>query len=65
MKEKTQTIALRAPLSLVKRIDAYAEQLSARADGVAISRTDAMMTLMLRALDTVEDEAKKPANRRG
>lgn len=50
--EKTQQVGVRLPVTLVERIDSYAEELTSERPGIRVSRTEAIRFLILRALDT-------------
>ncbi len=50
--EDTIQVGVRLPVSLVARIDAYAQELSEERPGIHVSRTDAIRVLLLRALES-------------
>ena len=55
--EQIQT-AFRLPVSLLKRVEAYGRALEERNPGVRVSRTDAVRSLLDRALSDFERETK-------
>jgi len=56
MSEKTQQVAIRLPVSLLKRVDRYRKQLEAEATWATRTRADAVRALLARGLDAVEAE---------
>src|SRR5689334_19582948 len=68
--EPTQQVALRLPLSIIERADAYAAQLAAEHPGLQITRTDAMRMILAKHLPPRESPspstlAAKPPRSRG
>jgi len=57
--ERGEQLAFRFPKVLIERIDRYATRLSNEHPGLEFSRSDAVRTLLTRALDEVEG-TKKP-----
>ena len=57
-RDRTRQLAIRLPTSLVDRLDAHAERMRAQARGVRVTRADALRSLLLAALDTVEIASK-------
>jgi hypothetical protein len=53
-REATVQVALRVPFSMLAGIDAHAERLRKQTGVPTISRTDAMLGLLGRALEAVE-----------
>jgi hypothetical protein len=51
---KTQQIALRVPLPLLERIDAYAERIRADTRMFRVTRTEAALVLIRLGLEAVE-----------
>ena len=58
-REKTVQVGLRLPVSVVERIDLYAERLRAETGLLGVTRTDAATALLVKGLGTVERTAKK------
>ena len=56
---KTLT-AFRLPPELLTRIDAYAERLQRETPWATVTRADAARALLVRALETVDRDNKKP-----
>jgi hypothetical protein len=59
MAEKTQQVAFRLSLSLLKRVDRHAERLRREAPWSNANRADAVRALLTSALDEAEG-AKQP-----
>jgi predicted DNA-binding protein len=57
--ERGVQLAFRVPADLVQRLDAHAERLSRDNPGLEFTRTDAVRTLLTRALDEIEAGAKR------
>jgi len=57
-REETFQAAFRLPVSLMAKIDAYAEMLSKQAEGALVSRTDAARILLEKALADFEPATK-------
>jgi hypothetical protein len=57
--ERGVQLAFRVPAELVERLDAHAERLSREHPGLEFTRTDAVRTLLTRALDEIEGEKKR------
>jgi hypothetical protein len=53
-REPTKMINFRLEPSLIARLDAHAERMTAATPGVTFSRIDALRTLLVPALDAVE-----------
>lgn len=51
MSEAKKQVAFRLPESLISRIDAFAEQCERERPGLSVSRTEALVILLTRALD--------------
>lgn len=60
--ERGEQLAFRFPKALIERLDRYAARLSDEHPGLEFSRSDAVRTLLTRALDEV-DGTKKPRGR--
>jgi hypothetical protein len=58
-REATVQVGLRLPLSLVKRIDSYAERLRKETGLLGVTRTDSVTALLLRGLKAVESTARR------
>jgi hypothetical protein len=56
--EETAVIWVRLPTDLIRRLDAYAEELRAITPGVSITRTDAARAILTNALVTPKKEKK-------
>jgi hypothetical protein len=54
MREKTKQVAFRLSVSLLKRLDRYAERLRLEAPWSNANRADAVRALLTRALDEAE-----------
>ena len=52
--EATQQAAFRLPLSLLDRLDRYAERVSREQKGLSVTRADVVRLLLIRALDELE-----------
>jgi len=63
MGEETKQAAFRLPVSLLARLDAYAEQMGVEQPGMTFTRADALRVLLTRALD--EHARPAPKSRRG
>lgn len=48
--EETAVVSIRLPLDLVRRLDAYADELRLITPGVNVTRTDAARAILTRAL---------------
>jgi hypothetical protein len=64
--EKTKQAAFRFPLSLLRRLDAYADQMSAQMPGLRFSRADAVRVLLEKGLEEagVPDQAARKKGKR-
>lgn len=51
MAEPKKQVAFRLPESLIARIDAFAEQCERERPGLSVNRTEALVILLMRALD--------------
>jgi hypothetical protein len=51
MNEAKKQVAFRLPESLIARIDAFAEQCERERPGLSVNRTEALVILLMRALD--------------
>lgn len=56
---ETAPVAFRLDAALLKRLDAHAERMREAMPGLTISRTDALRTLLLKALDAEEKRGKR------
>ena len=63
MAEPTQQVAFRLPVSLVERLDAYAEHMSKEQPGIDFTRADAVRALLTRALDGTQPKKAKRTGR--
>lgn len=61
-KEPTTQVAFRLPDSLVKRLDRHVERMTAENPGLDFTRTEAVRSLLTRALDQIEG-AKRAGGR--
>lgn len=59
MSEETKQTAFRLPVSLLARLDAYAEQMATEHPGMTFSRADALRVLLTLALDAHARPAPK------
>jgi len=57
--ERGVQLAFRVPADIVQRLDAHAARLSRDNPGLEFTRTDAVRTLLTRALDEVESGEKR------
>lgn len=58
MAESKKQVAFRLPESLISRIDAFAERCERERPGLSVSRTEALVILLTRALDAEVDGAR-------
>jgi hypothetical protein len=56
---KTTQVALRLPKKLLERLDEHAKRMSAAMPGLTFTRVDAVKSLLTKALDEAEAEAKR------
>ncbi len=57
-KDKTVQLAFRLPAALVARVDVYAKRLNGATPGLDVTRTDAVRSLLVQALDALRVEPK-------
>jgi predicted DNA-binding protein len=62
--EETLQTAFRLPVSLLERLDAYADRLRAEQPGINITRADVVRLLLSRALSEVEAAAPRQSGLR-
>jgi hypothetical protein len=58
MADPTQQVAFRLPVSLLERLDAYADRMRDAQPGLTVTRADVVRVLLARALDADEAAAK-------
>lgn len=56
---ETKQLAIRLPVEVIERIERHAARLKRATPGVGVTRTDALRSLLLDALDYAESQEKE------
>lgn len=64
-RSENEQLAFRFPKDLIARIDRYVTRLESEHPGLEFSRSDAVRTLLTRALDEIEGGTKRRAGKAG